>query len=521
MQVLMIYPNLNAEEGFNHGVACLAGQLKAAGHEVKLINLNEKLYPVPSMTDLVRQVRALRPELICFSVQTMQYPYARQISEAIRTSLPGTPQVIGGVHTSLCLNEMIQEAYWDLIGYGECDEMIVDLADRLAGGGNISKVKNLAIKRTDGSYQINDLGPYPDLARLAPEDYELFDLDHLLACKNGWMSMLSSRGCPYRCTYCFNYELSGAYSRQGHPRRAYLRRFPAERVVREIQQLKERHRGLETIIFDDDLFTLDTPWVMDFARAYREAGLQLPYVVNAHVQVFNADCARALAASGCRIVKFGVESGSETIRRNFLKRHMTDQEILDAFDLCRRFGLHSSAFLMIGMPGETSAQMNETIDLMVRVRPGRMRWSVFYPFPGTESYHLAEAAGLIDPDRFRKLDNYFVDTCLKFDPQTELFLNKLQRVFHWYVNARIDGPAAPVYRKLLQEVERTDQRQWAVLRDEILERDRRVSDQLMSDGIDHYSLRYTEVTAVHSRYVQSEPANYRNQSAKTWKASTK
>lgn len=517
MRVLFIYPNLNAEEGFNHGVACLAGELKAAGHLVKLININEKLYPVPTTDELIEQVRSFSPQLIAFSVQTMQYAYTRRISEAIKSALPKILQIIGGVHASLCIDELIEEGYWDLIGFGECDRMLTELIDMLEAGREYTDLKNLAIKMPDDGYKVNDLGPYPELTELAAEDYEIFDLDHLLKCKNGWMSMLTSRGCPYRCTYCFNYELSTMYADQGYPRRCYLRQYPVDRVIGDIQKLLARHSGLETIIFDDDLFTQDTDWVAAFTRAYNQAGLTVPFVVNAHVQSFNEDCARALADAPCKIVKFGVECGSQKLRRDFLKRFMTNDQILDAFDLCRRFDLHSSAFLMIGMPSETIEQMNETIDLMVRIHPGRMRWSVFYPFPGTESYKLASAAGLIDEQKFRSLDNYFVTTCLKFDPETELLVSKLQRVFHWYVNARIDWPASQVYRDRLEQVAAADAEQWAAMRDGIMQIDRELSDKLLADGVEHYSLRFTEVTAVHSSYLANEPEHYRNQTAKVWK----
>jgi radical SAM superfamily enzyme YgiQ (UPF0313 family) len=521
MNIVIIYPNLNAEEGFNHGVACLSGALKAAEHQVQLINLNEAIYAVPSVDDIVRQVLDAQPGLIAFSVQTMQYPYARQISEAVKKAAPQLRQIIGGVHATLCLKDLIAEGYWDLIGFGECDETFPELVERLEGNQAFDDLANLAIRMADGSYKINPLAEYPDLARLPAEDYEIFDLDHLLAKKNGWMSMLTSRGCPYRCSYCFNYELSGLYAAQGRPRREYLRRYPVERVISEIKELKARHPGMEMIIFDDDLFTLDTDWVTQFAEAYNLAGLTIPFVVNAHVQSFNEDCARALATTPCRIVKFGVEAGSDSLRRNFLKRYMTNDQIAAAFELCRKYQLHSSAFLMVGMPGETAEQMFETIDLMVRVRPGRMRWSLFYPFPGTLSYQFAEEGRYIDHDRLKKLDNYFVSTALKFDPATELLLTKLQRVFHWYVNARIDWPAAEIYRKELAKIEPLDFAAWAEIRDSILKLDRKISDRLLADGMDHYSIRYTEVMAVSSEYLLNEDPKYRNQHARAWKDSTK
>jgi len=197
---------------------------------------------------------------------------------------------------------------------------------------------------------------------------------------------------------------------------------------------------------------------------------------------------------------------------------MTNDQIAQAFDLCNKYKLHSSAFLMVGMPCETIDQLNETIDLMVRIRPGRMRWSVFYPFPGTLSYKLAEEWNAIDHDKLARLDNYFVSTALRFDPETEFFVNRLQRLFHWYVNARIDWPAAEIYRKELKKLEAVKPEEWPEVRSRILEIDRQISDNLLRRGVDHYSIRYTEVMAVHSDYLLQEDPKYRDQKTRAWKA---
>jgi len=267
------------------------------------------------------------------------------------------------------------------------------------------------------------------------------------------------------------------------------------------------------------LFTLDTDWVVRFCQAYNDANIEIPFVVNAHVQSFNERAAQALGSSKCKIVKFGVESGSDQLRQEFLKRYMTNDAIAQAFALCDKYNLHSSAFLMFGMPGETIEQIFQTIDLVVRVKPGRMRWSVFYPFPGTLSYKIAEEKNLIDHDKLAKLDNYFVTTALKFDPQTELFVNKLQRTFHWYVNARIDWQSADIYRKQIKKIEQIAANDWPKKRDEILKIDRQISDELLNKGVEHYSIRYTEVMAVHSSYLLGERPEYRNQKSKTWQIS--
>ncbi|MBN1344400.1 MAG: B12-binding domain-containing radical SAM protein [Phycisphaerae bacterium] len=520
MRVLFIYPNLNAEEGFNHGIAVLSGELKARGHETGLININEALYDVPSDDEVVERVRAFGPDLVAFSAMSQQYPYALRLARAIRAGLPEIPLAVGGVHTLLCTERVKADGVWDFIGVGECDEALPELVDRLGAGDPTSReVPNFCIRLSDGSYRQNPLGPYPRLECLASEDYEIYELDHMLPRKNGWQSILTSRGCPFRCSYCFNREMRERYTAEaGESPKSYLRHYPPQRVVDEIIELRDRHPGVRTIIFDDDLLTMNREYCIELFERYAASKVGLPFVLNAHVQAFNDDVAAALRAAGCMIVKFGVESGSNDLRRNVLKRYMGNDQIAEAFEICRRHDLHSSAFLMIGLPFETRRTLDETIDLMVRVRPGRMRWAIFYPFQGTESYAIAESAGLIDEEKMRRMENYFCASCLRFDEETDLLIRKLQRTFHWFVNARGKGPAAREYRRFVDEVESWDLETWLANEPDILSRDRRCSDDLLARNIPHYSIRYTEVMAVDSSYVLSERGQDKHKAVRTWKA---
>jgi anaerobic magnesium-protoporphyrin IX monomethyl ester cyclase len=520
VRIQFIYPNRNAEEGFNHGIAALSGCLKARGHQTGLINLNEALGPVPTDAQVVERVRRFGADLVAFSVMTQQYKYALRLARAIRAALPQLPLAVGGVHATLCTQEVKAEGLWDFIGVGECDEALPDLVDRLARGDpSYVDVPNFCTRRPDGRYKDNPLGRYPLLEALPEKDYEVFELDTMLARKNGWQSILTSRGCPYRCSYCFNRQVSDRYWLEGgHARKAYLRRYPIETIIGQIRQLKARHPEIRTIIFDDDLFTLDERYCVDFVRRYVEAGIDLPFVLNAHVQSFSEPIARALAAAPCKIVKFGVESGSEPLRRHVLDRHMSNAQIASAFQLCHDHGLHTSAFLMFGMPYETADMMGQTIELIARIRPGRMRWAVFFPFPGTKSYTICQLGNLIDYRRMRSLDNYFVASSLRFDPATDLRIRKLQRTFHWRVNVRVNWPAAAEYRQLVEGVDAMDAEQWARQADTILPMDRQVSERLAAEGKRHYSIRYTEVMAVDSQYLLTEAGQDKHKPARTWRA---
>lgn len=530
MRVLFVYPNLNAEEGFNHGVAALSGTLKACGHTTGLLNINEALYTVPDDDRIVSLVRAWKPDFIAFSVMTQQYRFALRLARAIKHALPQLPIGIGGVHTIMCTEQVKNDRFWDYIGIGECDEAFSQLIDKLeAGDSTCQDMPNFCIRLEDGSYKQNLLGPYPDLNALPAKDYEIFDLPHMLRRKNGWQSILSSRGCPYRCSYCFNHEVTDRYLEDGgHKRKTYLRRYATKRILHDLSELKKRHPYIETFIFDDDLFTLDKKSCAEFAKAYADSGIGVPYVLNAHVQSFSEELAKALSESPCMIVKFGVESGSERLRRKILDRNMSNQAIVDAFELCHKYGLHTSAFLMFGLPFETRAMMEETIDLMARIRPGRMRWAIFFPFVGTKSYTICQLGGLIDYRKMDAMDNYFCGSCLKFDDTTDLYIQKLQRIFHWHVNARANLPLSGAYQKLCDEIERISRDQWPACSEQMLARDRAMSNDYLARVLpgdanarkaqQHYSIRYTEVMAVDSDFVLAEKGDYKNLAARRWKA---
>jgi len=124
--------------------------------------------------------------------------------------------------------------------------------------------------------------------------------------------------------------------------------FPIPEVIAEIKFLLANYRNITMFIFDDDLFTYDVGYVEEFCREYRKI-TSLPFVVNGHIGFFDERRADALAAANCRIVKFGLESGSEKIRSKIMNRHMLNQSIIKAIDIVNRRGMHSSVFVMIGL----------------------------------------------------------------------------------------------------------------------------------------------------------------------------
>ena len=197
-----------------------------------------------------------------------------------------------------------------MVAVGEGGLAFRELVDRLVRGEELTSTPNMrfpARSRYNPRLTpiVNPVASFPDLSDIAENHYELFDMERIVASKNGWFGVLTSRGCPYKCTYCFNKEIVDRYVEDGAAKGAkdYLRHYPVPRIMEELRGLVTRYPDIDTLILDDDLFTLNRTFVEEFCAAYKESGIGRPFVINAHVQVFDDAMAFTLADAGCRIVK--------------------------------------------------------------------------------------------------------------------------------------------------------------------------------------------------------------------------
>lgn len=502
MKVLFIYPNLNAQIGFNYGVAFLSAVLKEAGHSTSLINVNEQLGSVPTDDELLTRVNAEKPGLIGFSVVTVQYQYAVEMARKIKRAFPHIPTIIGGIHATMDPEGCLAEGVFDYACVGEGEEALVELVKALDAGGDTTAVQNIWARR-DGRVCRNAVRPFTPLEKLPPKDYEVFDFQRMIEAKDGWVGLMASRGCPFRCSYCFNHRIVERYQKEtGRKGRElnYIRHHTVDEMIDEIKYLLSHYKGIRWFIFDDDLFTFDKKYVREFARKYREV-TDVPFVCNAHVKFFDADVAKALADGGCRIVKFGLESGSDRVRTEVMHRQMTNDEIEKAFAAANAAGLHTSAFVMMGMPTETAAEMDETVRLLARIKAGRFRWAIFFPFINTDAYDMAASGGIIDFEKMRTMSNFTDDSCLNFGARQNLKIRKLRAAYPWYVNAYGEDPVVrKLYSRLVRVVDGLDEKEFDSFKGQVERLDELLHQVLSRAGRVHYSIRYNDFTGVISTW---------------------
>ena len=347
------------------------------------------------------------------------------------------------------------DGVWDHVGIGECEDSLVELARRVELGEPAIDVPNFVSWKNGlrgGEAVRNNVGEFPDLTRIPAPDYGLFDTQRILDAKQGWFGLLSSRCCPYRCTYCLNHRVVDTY--RGELGRSvtdlgFFRYRPIDLLLEEIADVLSRYNGIGTFILDDDLFTQNADHAIAFCDAYAKAGFGVPFVVNSHVKRLDPRIAAALGRAGCRILKLGIESGSERVRREVLKRFMTDDDILAtvaggggarAAHLRLRYGgtARRVARRALGDGRHPCAFGDRSLPHLA-----------FLPFPGTESYQYSIDGGYVDANGAATLTDFTESSCLDFGADENLFIDKLAVCMPWLVNARLDrwhdAPASARY----------------------------------------------------------------------------
>ena len=434
MRVVFIYPDILEVPGwrgyFYEGLASLAAVLEERGHQARLVHLVRR-EPAGAVLERVARLAGEGPALAAFSFSTIQKAHVGDLAPRIREDL-GLPMIAGGIHATLDPRGTLEEfPSLDWVCRGDGEEVLPRLADLLEKGERPRAGGGLWVRdRATGTIRQGGVAPAADLSRLPPPRRDLFDLGNLQGAEQGILSAMSSRGCPFHCTYCCNKALREIY-RNG--RGAYLRQKPPERFVRELEEAVRIFPGpVGGFFFEDDIFGLDLDWLEAFSRLYR-ARLGLDFGCNLRPEMVNPRRADLLARTGCRRVHMGLESGDETLRKEVLGRNVTNALLEEAFRILGEAGISILTYNLLGLPGETPRSLLETIKLNARLAPAECQHSILYPFPGTEIHQRALREGLLSQ---RRVLDYFQDTLLDLPGlsrrQILFFQARFSGLVRWY-----------------------------------------------------------------------------------------
>ncbi len=374
-------------------LAYTAAVVEQAGFEVAFLDAIMDELDIP---EFAQQVCGLGPRLALLETSTPSIEFDLQTAAAIKESSPGTYVALLGSHVTQFHHETVADnPAVDAVIRGEFEHTAADLAQALRNGSPLSNVLGLTYRDAEGLVRANGNRPL-----FEPLDRMPFPARHIVK-GDGYRAgiysggrpttMISSRGCPYRCTFCLWPDIL-----YGHKFRAR----GAANVVDEIEQVVRTY-GHDEIYFDDDTFTLDRQRVLDICRLIQERSLhkEVEWIAQCRVDTVDHEVLSAMKAANCGYILFGVESGSPEMLEK-MRKGITLERVREAFRLTREIGIKTQAFFLFGIPGETQGTIRQTIELAKEINASSTQFAVAIPHPGTALYDECKANGWLTTENW-------------------------------------------------------------------------------------------------------------------------
>ena len=376
MKVLLVYPNIvESPKDMSIGLGIISAMLKEKGHKVELIDTTFKV----SDDEIIDKVDQFNPDLVAVTAATNDLQNAIRISQIIKETKE-VPIICGGYHATVAPKDIIDQDCFDMVAIGESEQSLIKLTKDL----NNTKIPNIWFKKGKKITK-NEIGKLTeDLDKLPFPDREIFNYQKYIDSNRGLATFMSSKGCPFLCSYCINKVLIDKYKGKGK----FLRFRSIDNLMKEMKEVITKYKVKE-IEFYDDTFTINKQRLRDFAKRYpKEIGL--PFYINARVNAVTKEDFKLLKEAGCVRVSIGIEAGAPYIRNDILKRFQSNKQIIDTFQWAKEEGLRTYSFNMIGVPFETQESIKKTIELNRKVQPDYVGISIFNAFKGTELYDICK-----------------------------------------------------------------------------------------------------------------------------------
>ncbi len=421
MKTLLVYPRFFPYSSPPLGLVYIAASMRKAGLKMELFDGTFR-----TKEDFMKKVKSYRPDIIAFTIMTRNLRDVKELIKQIREFDRNIKTVAGGPHPSVMPEDMMNNYDIDIVVVGEGELTMVELVKALENRNPLETVKGIyykengAIKTTGCREPIENLDALPFPAR------DLLDMKKYLGASIGRSSwtvprpsttIITSRGCPYSCTFCAARLIHGKKVRKRSP----------ENIVDEIEELVTRYK-IRGLWINDDSFTVDKKWVMGIMYGMKERGIELGFGCNTRVNLVSAELLKEMKKGGCRFISFGVESGSQYVLDKYLKKRISLNQVERAFRLASRAGIVTQATFMVGTPGETIHDIHQSLLFAKRIKPDSIQVAITTPLPGTEIIDIAEELGEIDIKDWEKID-YMWNGVIRTKDFTPEVVRELQRKF--------------------------------------------------------------------------------------------
>lgn len=413
MKVLLVYPNTSFVMTPQMGLLALGSFLLHRGMEARICDLS--FTPINRFGDqLLSDIQNWNPDVVALSCRTMEWKTVTSLCREIKLRYPKKTVIVGGPHVTFRPESIVPFADFGIRGEGELAlfEVVKAIADGFTK--DIKDIPNVTVVK-GAEIVKNPLRPLMDLSTQPIPVWSLFDERHYtnhccLAIKPGTKvcgTFEGSRGCLFDCTYCSNKNMMDLYRGLG----VWRREKPAAQIRAEIDDFKSRYDN-DLIYFIDEVIMTSDKRTRDLREELHD--VRIPFVFMDRPELINEERVVNLAQAGAYSCSIGIESADERYRKEYLKRNMKDETIVNAYQTVKRHGILTHSFILLGLPGQTRKIMRDTYELLKQLQPDSAQATTFFPLPGTQLEQYCKDHGLM-PELETPPSSYYGRSLLKYD----------------------------------------------------------------------------------------------------------
>lgn len=388
-RVLIVAPPYRlSQTAFALGLMWIAAVLQKAGHHVEVIDMDA--YNLP-MDDFVKELRERKYDYFCTGGMITAWNFLRAACDLVKQIKPEVKVIVGGGVISSTPKSFISVSKADVGVIGEGELAVLDIIDAFENNRSLSTVDGVVFRQEDEIIQTKEGKVIQDLDSIPFPAWDIFNVGgvysrypshHSILHAKRIGSIYTTRGCPFRCTFCYTEKT--------------VRQRSIPNVIEEIRQLKNKY-GIRHIMIADDLFVVRKNRTIEFCEAMIKEKMNVTWSATGRCNIVDPEFVKLMKAAGCDFMGLGIESGSDRVLKA-IKKSQTSRQIVEAVKMVAKAGIVPGGTFIIGLPPETKESIRETVAVYKEINGYRTHVNKFFfatPYPGTPLYDEMVSRGRI------------------------------------------------------------------------------------------------------------------------------
>lgn len=363
------------------GLGYLVAYLESNQFEVDVID-----YQAEKISDkqLIDRLESKQSRIVGITTSTLTYKPARDIVKKVKKEISNCITIFGGPHVTVLDRETLKETpEVDIIVRGEGERTLLEIANTVSNErrNKIADVIGITFRDNREITRNIDRSFIKNLDELPHPAFDHFNLDKYTINGKRYLPIITSRGCPFQCTFCLASKMCGTGFRTRSP----------EKVIDELEWLKNEHKA-DIFAFYDDTFTFNMNRAYEICEGIKKRGLDLPWDCRTRVDRINPEILLKMREANCQLIHFGIESGSQKML-NIMKKGTTVEQNAKGIKMAQEVGIAVAISVVVGYPGETVELLKETFEFIRKTEPDYVYACQAIPYPGTEMLYELKKLG--------------------------------------------------------------------------------------------------------------------------------